>query len=134
MERKRVFRSGIVLLELMAAILIFALAGAVCVQVLMKADSLASEARNLSEGIHAVSSAAEILRSAESESQARERIRQAWPQSVLDEAITIELPDGQMVIHGENAEGLWTYQICWQGQAETRYQLELKRMDREVSP
>lgn len=134
MERKRAFRSGIVLLELMASILIFALAGAVCVQVLMKADALATQAQNLTDGVNYASSAAEMIRSAGSNGEAVERLQEAWPETRLGENVQIPFDQGMLEITIRNDQGLWNYSLHWLASDGTTYDLTVCRSDPEVTP
>ena len=123
MAEKKTFRSGLILLELLAAITIFALAGAVCIRVLVKADALTLEARAMEQGVSAVSSAAEILRSASSEEEAL---------ALLENP---EFPgNGELTLAVHHEGGCTVFDLGWVSGGEEVYSLELKRYFREVTP
>ena len=66
----RHFPKGLtLLLELIAAVTVFAVAAAVCCQILARAEGLSREAARLEEAVTAVTSAAEALRAAEDPAQ-----------------------------------------------------------------
>lgn len=60
-------RSFSLLLELTAAIALFAVAAAICTRVLVSARNMSLEARELNRAVRTVSSAAELLRAGEEE-------------------------------------------------------------------
>ncbi len=129
MERKRIFRSGVVLLELMAAILIFALAGAICIQVLVKAEETAAQAQRLTDGVNYASSAAEVFRAADSGEEALEMLTALWPQSQTGERTVIPFERGQLEITQNDNAGLRIYDIQWVCGGERVYRLEIIRQD-----
>ena len=66
MDRQPPRRSSLFLMELMIAILFFALASAVCVRFFVKSHTLNTESQNLSHATNIATSVAEIVRTQES--------------------------------------------------------------------
>ena len=88
MSAKRSSKSVTLLLELVAAILIFAVAAGICANVLASARVLSGEARELSTAVETVTAAAELLRAGRSEEEAL----------ALDNALEIRRLEAQGVI------------------------------------
>ena len=63
MRVNRASRATLLLMEVMVSVLLFALAGAVCVRILTRAQALSDQAQSLRRADLAVSNAAELLRS-----------------------------------------------------------------------
>jgi len=120
MTRKHGMRSGLLLMELLAAFLIFALAGTVCLRVLTRASSLSREAVSLRQGVTETTTAAEFLRSAQSPEEALERFAMAWPQGIEEDGFTAAFEDGTLVITPGDY-----YIIEWYAEGRTVYSLRV---------
>lgn len=120
MERKRDPRAGLLLMELMAAILIFALAGAVCLRLTVEAERLSARALSLTEGVREAATAAELLRSADSAEEAMDRFHRAWPQGREAETFLAEIRGGILSIR----PGPY-YIIIWYQDGAPLYTLEI---------
>lgn len=72
-------KSSLFLLELILAILFFSIASAVCVQLFVKSHLLSRQAEILSVAVNECADAAEIIYSAETESEVLERLKNAYP-------------------------------------------------------
>lgn len=114
MNMKRSSKSVTLLLELVAAILIFAVAAGICAKVLASARVLSGEARELSTAVETVTAAAELLRAG----------RGAEDALALDDALEIRQ---------QESDGLAHYDISYISGGETLYSLELVR-SQEVAP
>lgn len=134
METKNISRSGMLLLELLLAILIFALAVSVCVQVFVKAHELSQRAQELADGVNHCTNAAEILRSAESREEGIDLLEQAYPQMHKQEdSVSVDLDANVLDIRWTENAGLDEYIITYQNQTGRQiYELELVCMDKEV--
>lgn len=126
--------SGSLLLELMLAILIFALAASVCVQAFVKAHQMSAQAQALSEGVQHASNAAEILRWAPDPDTAMAQLKGAYPQ------LEVEPPFAQAQIQGRTLEisweeeaGLLAYTIRFREPSQEIYALKVLALQ-EVSP
>ena len=75
-------KSSLLLLELILAILFFSIASAVCVQLFVKSHLLSKQAETLSIAVNECSDAAEIILSANSQSEIFERLASAYPDAV----------------------------------------------------
>ena len=75
-------KSSLFLLELIMAILFFSIASAVCVQLFVKSHLLSKQAEILSIAVNECSDAAEIIYSADTETEVLERLRNAYPDFV----------------------------------------------------
>lgn len=134
MELKKTLRSGAILLELMAAILIFALAGSICVQVLVKADSTVTRAQTLRDGLSCASGAAEILRAAPSHEAGVDTLKACWPQLAGKDSLRAELEDGELEITWQQSEGIYYYNIVYYAAGEEICRIPLLRGEREAKP
>lgn len=114
MNTKRSSKSVTLLLELVAAILIFAVAAGICAQVLASARVLSGEARELSTAVETVTAAAELLRAGRGQEEAL----------ALDDALDIRR---------QEAEGLVHYNIMYISDGKCLYALELVKVQ-EVAP
>lgn len=110
MERKIFPRSLSLLLELIAAIVIFAVAAAICTRVLVSARELSLEAERLSEAVESVTSAAELLRG----------VPEADALALLEETPELRL-------RRREDRGLTYYFIEYLFEGETVYSLEVAR-------
>lgn len=127
MVKKNMSRSGMLLLELMMAILIFSLAAAVCIQVFLKAHDLSQRAQELSRAVNACASAAETLRSAADPEDALHRLEQSHPQ-LERRGSQAQAPweGGTLDIRWNSQDGLTQYTIAWlDDQGQQVYALEL---------
>lgn len=120
MNRKHGMRSGLLLMELLAAFLIFALAGTVCLRVLTRASNLSREAVSLRQGVAEATTAAEFLRSAHSPEEALERFAMAWPEGTEENGFTAELQNGTLVITPGDP-----YIIEWYAEGREVYSLQI---------
>lgn len=75
--------SGLFLIELILAVFFFSIAGAVCLQLFVKAHLLSKEAGLLAVSVNECSDAAEIIRSADSYPEVEKRLKTAYPDGVL---------------------------------------------------
>jgi len=128
---RRTSRSFLLILELLTSILLFALAGAICIRVLVKADDISRRADALSAGVGYVTSAAELIRSADSENTAITRITDSFPQATGEEEMKIPFPEGLLTITWENTDGITTYFLNWQGM-DGPFTLEVAKFYGEV--
>lgn len=129
-------RSGIFLTELMIAILLFALASALCVRIFVRAQRISTQAQELSEGVNRCSAAAELLRSAASGEDAcnlltdRLEMRKASPNLFL-----LEQESGTLQVETGREDELFTACILWKNSlGETVYDLTVERWIPEVNP
>ena len=112
MERKNASRSGMLLLELMMAILIFSLSAAVCIQVFVKAHDLSGRAEDLAQAVNSCGSAAEILRTADSSREGLDLLEQMCTQTQREESrFRGRLEDAALEISWQEDQGLITYTI-----------------------
>lgn len=127
MVKKKMSRSGMLLLELMMAILIFSLAAAVCIQVFLKAHDLSQRAQELTQAVNCCGSAAETLRSAAGPDQALSRLENLYPQLEMgDGQARAAVDGGSLNIRWSRQEGLTRYTIAWNNdKGQQIYALEL---------
>ena len=127
MERKNASRSGMLLLELMMAILIFSLSAAVCIQVFVKAHDLSARAEDLAQAVNSCGSAAEILRTADSHREGLDLLEQMCTQTQREESrFRGRLEDAALEISWQEDRGLITYTIsCLDEHQSPVYSLEL---------
>lgn len=127
MERKNASRSGMLLLELMMAILIFSLSAAVCIQVFVKAHDLSGRAEDLAQAVSSCASAAEILRTADSPREGLDLLEQLCTQTQReDDLFRGRLEDASLEISWQENQGLITYTIsCLNENRSPVYSLEL---------
>lgn len=127
MERKSASRSGMLLLELMMAILIFSLSAAVCIQVFVKAHDLSARAEDLAQAVNSCGSAAEILRTADSSREGLDLLEQLCTQTQREESLFQgRLEDAALEISWQEDQGLITYTIsCLDENQSPVYSLEL---------
>lgn len=127
MERKNASRSGMLLLELMMAILIFSLSAAVCIQVFVKAHDLSGRAEDLAQAVNSCGSAAEILRTADSHREGLDLLEQMCTQTQREESLFRgRLEDAALEISWQEDQGLITYTIsCLNENRSPVYSLEL---------
>lgn len=127
MERKNASRSGMLLLELMMAILIFSLSAAVCIQVFVKAHDLSARAEDLAQAVNSCGSAAEILRTADSSREGLDLLEQMCTQTQREESLFRgRLEDAALEISWQEDQGLITYTIsCLNENRSPVYSLEL---------
>lgn len=127
MERKSASRSGMLLLELMMAILIFSLSAAVCIQVFVKAHDLSARAEDLAQAVNSCGSAAEILRTADSSREGLDLLEQMCTQTQREDSLfRSRLEDAALEISWQEDQGLITYTIsCLDENQSPVYSLEL---------
>lgn len=127
MEQRKTSRSGMLLLELMMAILIFSLAAAVCIQVFVKAHDLSGRAEDLVQGVNSCGSAAEILRTADSLQEGLDLLEQVCTQPEREDSLFRgRLEDALLEISWQEEQGLITYTIsCLNEDRSLVYSLEL---------
>lgn len=127
MERKNASRSGMLLLELMMAILIFSLSAAVCIQVFVKAHDLSARAEDLAQAVNSCGSAAEILRTADSHREGLDLLEQMCTQTQREESLFRgRLEDAALEISWQEDQGLITYTISYLDEDQSPvYSLEL---------
>ena len=127
MERKNASRSGMLLLELMMAILIFSLSAAVCIQVFVKAHDLSGRAEDLAQAVSSCASAAEVLRTADSSREGLDLLEQMCTQTQREESrFRGRLEDAALEISWQEDQGLITYTIsCLDENQSPVYSLEL---------
>lgn len=127
MERKNASRSGMLLLELMMAILIFSLSAAVCIQVFVKAHDLSGRAEDLAQAVNSCGSAAEILRTADSSREGLDLLEQMCTQTQREDSrFRGRLEDAALEISWQEDQGLITYTIsCLDENQSPVYSLEL---------
>lgn len=131
MRINRASRSSLLLMELMVSLLLFALAGAACVRVMQAAGELSRQAERLTRGVEETSSAAELIRSAETKQEALELLTRAWPQTRLGEETVISMEDGALGIRFRQNQRLTVCYILWYTEEEPVYTLELVKGFRE---
>ena len=114
-------RSGIFLTELMIAILLFALASALCVR---------------SEGVTRCSCTAELLRSASSGENARQLLTQRLGMEKVDTNLfQLEAETGTLQVQTGREGDLFTAHILWMNlRGESVYDLTVERWIPEVNP
>lgn len=117
MTMKRFTKSTTLLLELVAAIALFAVAAGICARVLTAAQALSAQAEELSLGVEAVTAAAELLRASDDEAAALKALEE----------------NAALSIQRQEAEGLVHYDIMYISGGETLYSLELVK-GQEVVP
>ena len=129
-------RSGIFLTELMIAILLFALASALCVQIFARAQQISTQAQELSEGVNRCSSAAELLRSASSGKNARQLLTdRLGMEQASKNLFLLEQESGTLRIETGRTDELFTAHILWKNlQGEIAYDLTVERWITEVNP
>ena len=128
MEKKKLSRSGMLLLELMASILIFSLAAAVCVQVFVKAHSLSADAQTLASGVAYCANTAEIFRAAESREKGLTLLREVYPQTQWDDrSASVAMGDNLLKIEWQGQDdGLEKYTIQYvDAKGNLIYELDL---------
>lgn len=127
MERKNASRSGMLLLELMMAILIFSLSAAVCIQVFVKAHDLSGRAEDLAQAVNSCGSAAEILRTADSHREGLDLLERMCTQTQREDSrFRGRLEDAALEISWQEDQGLITYTIsCLDEHQSPVYSLEL---------
>ena len=127
MERKNASRSGMLLLELMMAILIFSLSAAVCIQVFVKAHDLSGRAEDLAQAVSSCGSAAEILRTADSSREGLDLLERMCTQTQREDSLFRgRLEDAALEISWQEDQGLITYTIsCLDENQSPVYSLEL---------
>ena len=127
MERKNASRSGMLLLELMMAILIFSLSAAVCIQVFVKAHDLSARAEDLAQAVNSCGSAAEVLRTSDSPREGLELLEQMCTQTQREDSLFRgRLEDAALEISWQEDQGLITYTIsCLNENRSPVYSLEL---------
>ena len=127
MEKKNLSRSGTLLLELMASILIFSLAAAVCVQVFVDAHSLSADAQALASGVAYCANAAEVLRSADSREEGLTLLAEIYPQTQWDDqGASVPMGESSVEIYWKMENGLEEYSIQYVDDQGTQiYELEL---------
>ena len=128
-------RSGIFLTELMIAILLFALASALCVQIFARAQQISTQAQELSEGINHCSSAAELLRSASSGENARQLLTEYLGMEEIETNLfQMNTETGTLQIEIGRTGELFTAQILWKNlHGEIAYDLKVDRWIPEVN-
>ena len=85
MNRRNVARrSSLFLIELMLAILFFAVACGVCVQFLVKARLMSNEASRLTEAVESCTMASETIASGDSLADISERLEAVYPRCEVD--------------------------------------------------
>ena len=115
---RRHFPKGLtLLLELIAAVTVFAIAAAVCCQILVAAERTSREAARLEEAVSAVTSAAEALRSG------------ADPEEVLTDIAAHPSMEAELTA----AEGLTLCRLRWLEEGTEIWALELA-LPGEVAP
>lgn len=117
MRTKGFSRSWALLLELVAAIALFAVAAGICGRVLIFARTLSAEAEALNRGVEQVTAAAELLRAADDEEAALARLAR-------EEALEIQR---------QEQDGLIRYRITFLSGDEALYSLELVK-SQEAAP
>lgn len=129
-------RSGIFLTELMIAILLFALASALCVRIFARAQQISTQAQELSEGVNRCSSAAELLRSASSGENARQLLTERLGmEQASQDLFLLEQESGTLQIETGRTDELFTAQILWKNlQGDIAYDLTVERWIPEVNP
>ncbi len=128
--------SGMLLLELMLAILIFSLAAAVCVQVFVKAHDLSGRAEDLTRSVNVCANAAEVLRGADSREAGLALLEQVYPQLQCRETSAEAVLDGGLLrLRWTAEEALEEYTISYlTEQGEEVYSLELVCLRKEALP
>lgn len=117
MTTKRFSKSTTLLLELVAAITIFAVAAGICARVLTSALKLSSEAEQLTRGVEAVTAAAELLRASDDE----------------EAALALLAREDTLEIQRREDRELIYYNIMYISGGEAIYSLELVK-GQEVAP
>lgn len=125
MARNHVSRSGMLLLELMIAIMIFSLAASVCVQVFVKAHELTDRADDLAAAVNHCGSAGEILRWADSPEEGLTQLKKLYPQLEQGEASAwADLEAMTLEIRWQADAGMTEYTIaCLDSRGSTVYEL-----------
>lgn len=128
MEKKKLSRSGMLLLELMTSILIFSLAAAVCVQVFVKAHSLSADAQALASGVAYCANTAETFRVVESREEGLTLLREIYPQTQWDDrSASVAMGDNLLKIEWQDQDdGLEKYTIQYvDAKGNLIYELDL---------
>lgn len=76
-------RSGLLLMEIIIAILFFSLSSAICLQLFVKAHNLGQDTRELDMAVRQASSVADVLSQSE---QSVELLREFYPDADIDDA------------------------------------------------
>ena len=84
MNKNRSRSSSLFLMELIIAILVFAIASAVCVQIFVASHKLSTQASELNAAVDEASSIAEIVNASSGISEAEELISAAYPDADVD--------------------------------------------------
>ena len=129
MRVNRASRATLLLTELMASVLLFALAGAVCVRILARAGELSGEARALNRGYLAVSTAADLLRDGGAEGLSR-----AYPQTRVGERTEIPLEEGCLRLTFRQENSLTVCYIEWYEDETPVYSQEIVLPPEEAAP
>ena len=129
-------RSGIFLTELMIAILLFALASALCVRIFVRAQQISTQAQELSEGVNRCSAAAELLRSAASGENARQLLTDRLEmRQASQDLFLLEQETGTLQVETGREDELFTAHILWRSlRGEMVYDLTVERWIPEVNP
>ena len=134
MKEKYTFGSGFLILELTFAIAIFAIAGAVCMRLLVKADDLTRKADAITQGVNYTSSAAELIRASETPLDARILLEAAYPSGTwLQDTYVAAFPEGTLRVSCEEKQ-LSVFTIVWEAPGQEDTVLQLKHRFREVTP
>lgn len=83
--KRKVSASGIFLLELIMAILIFAAAASICVSVFVKAHTMNTEAKTLNQAVTSAGSMAELIRGSGSLEEIENNVHSLFPDAVITE-------------------------------------------------
>ncbi len=78
-NKNRASASGLFLIELIIAILVFSLSAAACLQIFVKSHTINNQSRTLSHSVRRCASVAEICRVSSSQRQARQDISAIYP-------------------------------------------------------
>lgn len=127
MRINRASRSSLLLAELMVSLLLFALTGAVCIRVLERSGEVSRQAWVLTRGVQEASSAAELVRAADSEDQVRALLLAAYPQARLEENVEIPMEDGTLRLEFRQDQRITVCYITWCDGEEPVYSLEIHR-------
>lgn len=124
--------SSLFLIELILAIMFFSIASAVCVQLFVKSHSLSKEAELLAISVNECSDAAEILRSADSFSEIKKRLKEAYPDALYTENVLyIPYENGcRMTLCWEHLSGKLLTEISYirTNTSETIYELKIEHL------
>lgn len=123
-------RSSLFLMELMAAILLFSLASAVCIQVFVKAHQVSERAEQLNEAVTLCSDAAELIRAADSAEDAEKLIcAELGAGEIQNDTVRAVLDDSNILsVKFVPEAGLCTADIEYlDAEGKSVYSLQLKR-------